>query len=267
MTQSRKSIVNTRKLTLAAMFVALAYVSVVLFRLKIMPTADFLTYDVKDVVITLGGLILGPLYALLIAVITAFLEMISISDTGPIGFIMNALSSSVFACTAAIIYTRRKTLNNALIGLICGVIIMVITMLPLEAMAATSTSTDSILVDTWDGKAATSFASGDGSKANPYVIVTAEQMAYFAQAVNAGNFGSKHVILANNIDLSGYSWTSIGSSSSCYFTGTFDGKGYTVSGLEITTTNGVAGLFGYTSGTIRNFATLILLQISQRTDL
>lgn len=129
MTQSRKSIVNTRKLTLAAMFVALAYVSVVLFRLKIMPTADFLTYDVKDVVITLGGLILGPLYALLIAVITAFLEMISISDTGPIGFIMNALSSSVFACTAAIIYTRRKTLNNALIGLICGVIIMVITML------------------------------------------------------------------------------------------------------------------------------------------
>ena len=129
MSDPRKSTADVSKMTLASMFVALAYVSVLLFRLNIMPSADFLTYDVKDVVITLGGLILGPLYALLISVVTAFLEMISISKTGPIGFIMNALSSSVFACTAALIYNRKKNLRNAVIGLVSGVVLMVITML------------------------------------------------------------------------------------------------------------------------------------------
>lgn len=129
MTNARKQMTDTRKLTLAAMFAALAYVSVVIFRLSIIPSAPFLNYDVKDVVITLGGLILGPAYGVMIAVVAALLEWLTVSDTGLIGFIMNALSSSAFAGTAALIYSRKKTLNGAVAGLSVGVVVLVITML------------------------------------------------------------------------------------------------------------------------------------------
>lgn len=129
MTNSRNKMSETHKLTLAAMFAALALVSVVIFRLSIIPSAPFLNYDVKDVVIALGGLILGPLYGVLIAVVTALLEWLTVSDTGIIGFIMNALSSSAFVGVAALIYSRKKTLNRAVIGLGCGVAVMVVVML------------------------------------------------------------------------------------------------------------------------------------------
>lgn len=129
MTNRRTTLSETRKLTLAAMFAALAFVSAVIFRLSIIPAAPFLNYDVKDVVITLGGLILGPVHGVLIAVVAALLEWFSVSDTGLIGFIMNALSSSVFAGTAAAIYRRKKTLPGAVIGLAVGVVVLVITML------------------------------------------------------------------------------------------------------------------------------------------
>jgi len=129
MSQNRNTSANTRKLTLAAMFAALAYVSVVIFRLSIIPSAPFLNYDVKDVVIALGGLILGPAYGVLIAVVAALLEWLTVSDTGIIGFLMNALSSSSFVFTAAVIYSRKKTLNRAVIGLVCGVVVLVAVML------------------------------------------------------------------------------------------------------------------------------------------
>ena len=142
----------------------------------------------------------------------------------------------------------------------CLAVFMLVSMLPLNVFAAeasnssesTSTQNDSTVADTWDGKASTTFSSGDGSETNPYVIKTAEQLAYLATLVNNGSFGKSNVILANNIDLSGYSWTSIGKDSSHCFSGVFNGNGYTISGLDITSNSGISGLFGYVSGTIKN---------------
>lgn len=129
MSNPRNSSVDVRKLTLAAVFSALAFVSVMIFHVPIMPSAPFLNYDVKDVIEALGALILGPAYGAMIAVVAALLEWITISDTGVIGFIMNTLSSASFVVTAAVIYSRRKNLANAVIGLISGVVMMVIVML------------------------------------------------------------------------------------------------------------------------------------------
>ena len=38
----------------------------------------------------------------------------------------------------------------------------------------------------WDGSAATSFASGSGTEADPYIIETAAQLAFLASSVNSG---------------------------------------------------------------------------------
>lgn len=129
MSNPRKSAVDTRKLTLAAMFAALSFVSVVIFRLSIIPSASYLNYDVKDVISALGGLILGPGYGAMIATVVALLEWVTISDSGVIGFVMNTISSCAFICPAAIIYSRSKKLSNAVIGLVVSVVVLVIVML------------------------------------------------------------------------------------------------------------------------------------------
>ncbi|MDR2889717.1 MAG: hypothetical protein LBV33_07760, partial [Lachnospiraceae bacterium] len=50
------------------------------------------------------------------------------------------------------------------------------------------------------------FESGSGTEADPYVIVSASQLAYLAEVVNAGdeNYFDKHYILGADIDLSDY---------------------------------------------------------------
>ncbi|MDO5423718.1 MAG: ECF transporter S component [Eubacteriales bacterium] len=117
---------NVRKITRTAMLCAISYVVMAVGRI---PIVLFLKYDPKDVVITLGGLIWGPLTSCIVSVIVSFIEMMTVSETGILGCMMNILSSCSFACTAAFIYKKRHTLNGALLGLISGSMAMVVVML------------------------------------------------------------------------------------------------------------------------------------------
>ncbi len=117
---------KTKKITLAAMFCALAYVAVAFIRI---PVVMFLQYDPKDIIIALGGLILGPQYALLITVISSLVELVTVSDTGIIGLLMNLLSSAAFAFTASLIYKKKKTLSGAVTGLIAGCAAQIVIMI------------------------------------------------------------------------------------------------------------------------------------------
>ena len=117
---------KTRKLTLIAMFCAIAYVVMVVARI---PVVLFLKYEPKDVILTIGGFLLGPLASAALSVGVSFVEMFTVSDTGIIGFVMNVLSSCSFACTAAVIYKKKHTLKGAVIGLISGCAVMVGVML------------------------------------------------------------------------------------------------------------------------------------------
>lgn len=117
---------RTKKITTTAMLCAIAYVAVAVGRI---PIVLFLKYDPKDVVITLGGLIWGPLTACIVSVIVSFIEMLTVSETGILGCLMNILSTCSFACTAALIYKRKHTLSGALSGLVSGSAAMVSIML------------------------------------------------------------------------------------------------------------------------------------------
>lgn len=115
-----------KKLTVLAMLSAFAYV--VLYFLRF-PIVLFLKYEPKDVIITIGGFLYGPFAAFLTSLVVSFLEMITISDTGWIGFVMNVLSTCAFACTASYIYKKHHTLTGAVMGMTLGVILTVILML------------------------------------------------------------------------------------------------------------------------------------------
>lgn len=114
-----------KRLSILAMLCAVAYVIVVFARI---PIVLFLKYEPKDAVITIGGFLFGPLSALAVSAVVSFLEMLTVSDTGWIGLVMNVLSTAAFSCTAALIYKKKRTQGGAILGLICGALLMTLTM-------------------------------------------------------------------------------------------------------------------------------------------
>ncbi|MCL1788886.1 MAG: ECF transporter S component [Oscillospiraceae bacterium] len=117
---------KTKTIVTLAMLCAIAY-TVMNFKI---PIVLFLKYEPKDVIIILGGFLYGPLSAFIISAVVSLIEMVTVSDTGPLGAFMNVLSSCTFACTASFIYHKRKTLGGAVTGLIVGVVLMTGIMIP-----------------------------------------------------------------------------------------------------------------------------------------
>ena len=115
-----------KKLVLMAVLAAAAFVMVALVRI---PAVLFLKYEPKDVIITIGGFLLGPMASLIISAVVSLIEMVTISETGPIGALMNLLSTCSFACTAAIIYKKKHTIWGAVWGLLAGSVVMIGVML------------------------------------------------------------------------------------------------------------------------------------------
>ena len=95
----------------------------------------------------------------------------------------------------------------------------------------------------WDGKTKTEPKKDDNGV---YLIGTAEELAWFAQAVNNGQ-RTINAKLTADIELAGYDWTPIGnvSSSSKGYKGTFDGDGHWVKNLYMNSSSYPVGLFGY----------------------
>lgn len=81
----------------------------------------------------------------------------------------------------------------------------------------------------WDGTVASSFAGGNGTIDNPYVIKEGSELAYFFSVINSDNntdYFNKFYILDNNINLNGYDFSFIQNDK--LFSGSFDGQGYNI---------------------------------------
>ena len=118
----KKKLFSVKEMVLIAMLAAIAYVIMTLVRI---PVVLFLKYEPKDVIITIGGFLLGPMAAFITSFVVSLVEMVTVSDTGPIGALMNLLSTCSFACTASLIYKKRHTLSGAIGGLLVGAVVMV----------------------------------------------------------------------------------------------------------------------------------------------
>lgn len=114
-----------KKLSVTAMLCALAYICMFVFKFKV----GFLTFDLKDAVLSVIAFLYGPLYGVISAILVAFLEFVSVSDTGLYGFIMNSISSAVFVFVCGTYYKYRHTLLGAVLGSIAAVFGMTAVML------------------------------------------------------------------------------------------------------------------------------------------
>ena len=95
---------------------------------------------------------------------------------------------------------------------------------------------------------ATSFASGTGTEADPYIIETVGQLKYMEKMTQEDKYfyNGKFFKLDNDLTING-EWTPIGTNDKP-FRGTFDGNGHTIYGnlkFNNVAQNGAVGLFGY----------------------
>lgn len=116
-----------KSISAMAMLTALAVAADIFLRIP--NIGGFLTYEPKDVILTIGAFIFGAVPGLVMSLIVCLIEMMTVSTTGPIGLLMNFLASASFVGVAAVIYQRKKTMSRAIIGLFSGSAAMLVVML------------------------------------------------------------------------------------------------------------------------------------------
>ena len=120
MSVTTKRTVGIQRLTVMAMLCAVAYLSVFLCSpIKV----QFLSFDIKDCILSIGGFLYGPIFGVLSVILVSFLEMVTFSQTGPIGLLMNIVSSAAFLLPSALYYKKDRSLKGAIIGLSLSVVI------------------------------------------------------------------------------------------------------------------------------------------------
>lgn len=118
---------RAKKITLIAAVAAMAIVLTAIIRFPI-TSLPFLKYDPKDVILTTAGFIFGPLVAILAAVIEVVVEMVTFSESGPWGAVMNIIATLSFSGIAAAIYHRKRTTKGAVLSLVCAVLSLTVVM-------------------------------------------------------------------------------------------------------------------------------------------
>ena len=122
----KNSFFTPKQMVMLALLASIAYLMVSLIRI---PVVMFLKYEPKDVIITIGGFLFGPMASFVVSLLVSLIEMVTISETGPIGALMNLLSTCCFACTASYIYKKNRTMTGAILALIIGSVFMTAAML------------------------------------------------------------------------------------------------------------------------------------------
>ena len=121
----KNSTQKLNRIAATSIFAAIAYLSMFLTPFRV----DFLTFDIKDAVMTIGALYLGPLAGLAMSAVTSLLEMFTISQTGIDGLFNDTATTEIYTVVAALIYTYRKSLKNAVLGLVAATLSMTAVML------------------------------------------------------------------------------------------------------------------------------------------
>ena len=106
------------KISVTGVFCALAFIMTVVLRFKV----AHLSFDLKDTIIAIISLMYGPIYGVVSSGVVAFLEFLSVSDTGFYGLLMNFLSSATFTILVGTIYKFKRTFAGAIFGVCASVV-------------------------------------------------------------------------------------------------------------------------------------------------
>lgn len=115
---------NREKMLTMSTIAILSALSVVMIMvvptIPIFPAVSWMRYDMADVPILVGSLLLGPLPGMIILVITSAIQAFVLGMDGMAGFIMHVIASGTLLLIPSIIYRRKATFKRLVIGLVLG---------------------------------------------------------------------------------------------------------------------------------------------------
>ena len=114
-----------KKIVATGVFAAFAYICCVLFHFRV----SFLSFELKDAVMAVGAMSLGPIAGGAMVVIVCLVELVTISSTGVYGLVMNLLSSLTYVCVGSAIYHRHRTMRGAIMGTVVASVATVLVMI------------------------------------------------------------------------------------------------------------------------------------------
>lgn len=130
-----KKIFTTRKLVVMALLSAIAIVVFCFVEFPIpMLLPSFLKFDPSNVITLLAGFALGPIEGVIVCLIKNIVHVVikGMGTTMGIGDIFDFVSGATFVLTASLIYRRKKTKKNAVIGCFIAALVMALVSLPLN---------------------------------------------------------------------------------------------------------------------------------------
>ncbi len=132
----RISTQNLYRLIAMALLTALSVVSILVVQFPIIPAAPFLIYDIADIFILLGCLIISPLAGLIVLVLASVIQAFTVSaGSGLYGLLMHLVASGVLVIVFSLfLYIGKKHTAYIIAGMVCGTLAMTLVMIPMNLL-------------------------------------------------------------------------------------------------------------------------------------
>ena len=120
-------------ITQMAMLCALSLVLVILVRFPIFPAAPFLVYDMADVPVLIGTILLGPIPGFALLVIVSVFQWLFLNPEGTwVGCVMHILASGMLVLPIGLITKKWKSTKPMLASFVVGFLLMITATIPLN---------------------------------------------------------------------------------------------------------------------------------------
>ena len=130
---------KTKKIVTLGMLCASSIVLMMTVRFPIFPSAAFLEYEPMDIPLLIAGFHFGPLAGFMTVVVSSLIQALTVSAGigGWVGAIMHIISSGTLVVVSSLIYRKNKTISQAIIALMAGVLAMTMVMVPANLVMTT----------------------------------------------------------------------------------------------------------------------------------
>ena len=124
--ENLNKVTSTQKITICAMFGALAAV-LMLLEIPVFFAPGFYKIDLSELPVMIGGMYLGPVSAVIIEFVKIMLKLVlKGTTTAFVGEFANFAVGCSLVLPAVIIYHTKKNRQRALIGLVTGTLVMTV---------------------------------------------------------------------------------------------------------------------------------------------
>lgn len=109
-----------------AIFAAISGI-LMLFKFPLPFAPSFMTVDFADIATLMSGFILGPVSGVLTVILKNLINlMLNGTTTAYVGELSNTIIGISFVLVSSLVYTRKKTIKGALLGLSLGILVMTV---------------------------------------------------------------------------------------------------------------------------------------------